>query len=169
MRKALPVLADNKHVGHGSVARVVHEIARISHGDQVDRNQRLGLAAGREDEGDTAEWIFSHGSTSMLRTASSIDDRIRARCLSGYFRDIGLQKSFRFPERLRARVICQKNSAQAPTTQDVRTEGNGRDGEQRIGRGLRHGFDPDKTSLRALVEHAIGTDHADHLQRVVAG
>ena len=64
--------------------------------------------------------------------------------------------------------LC-KNSAQAPTTQDVRTEGNGRDTKQRIGRGLRHGFDPDKTVLRALVEHAIGTDHADHLQRVVAG
>ena len=69
---------------------------------------------------------------------------------------------------LRSGDLC-KNSGRAATTQDVRTEADGRDGEQRIGRGLRHGFDPDKTVLRALVEHAIGTDHADHLQRVVAG
>ena len=201
--------------------------------------------------------IFSHGSTSMLRTAPSIDDRTRARCLSGYFRGTSLAEKFPVPRaparsghlgpKLRPfplRDLCAlvreisapcrpslgpgtgnlsrrheahrgseegetvhpgsqsspfvtltpslplispavacghlprapvrsgdlcKNSGRAATTQDVRTEADSRDGEQRIGRGLRHGFDPDETSLRALVEHAIGTDHADHLQRVVAG
>ena len=52
-------------------------------------------------------------------------------------------------------TFCPKNSAQAPTTQDVCTEGNGRDGEQRTGRGFGDGGEAESQRVGLALGHVV--------------